>query len=159
MEKISLFGLTFGHKRSCDSVMGGPIFANLVSKYARGFKEKTHEIARREVQRFGVHGEFCLGGGPPRPPPSAVRVKAIGPLVTCLCYVYTMFPPATAAPFQAAVVKTGCTVMGPEGTGYAKVIVVDVVQDLTSHHVKSRFDQGGLKRGCRGRREHSVNAA
>ena len=49
--------------------------------------------------------------------------------------------------------------MGREGTGYAKVIVVDVVQDLTSHHVKSRFDQGGLKRGCRGRREHSVNAA
>ena len=28
-----------------------------------------------------------------------------------------------------------------------------------SHHVKSRFDHGGLKRGCRGRREHSVNAA
>ena len=69
MEKISLFGLTFGHKRSCDSVTGGPIFANLVSKYARGFKEKSHEIARREVQRFSVHGEICLGGGLRGPPP------------------------------------------------------------------------------------------
>ena len=74
-KKISLFGLTFGHKRSSDSVMGGPIFANLVSKYARGFKEKTHEIARREVQRFSVHGEICLGGASEAPPPSAVRVK------------------------------------------------------------------------------------
>ena len=69
MEKISLFGLTFGHKRSCDSVMGGPIFANLVSKYARGFKEKSHEIAWREVERFSVHGEICLGGGLRGPPP------------------------------------------------------------------------------------------
>ena len=42
-----------------------------------------------------------------------------------------MFPAATAAPFQAAVVKTGFDVMGREGTGYAKVIVVDAVQDLT----------------------------
>ena len=32
-EENSHFGLTFGHKRSCDSVMGHPIFANLVSKY------------------------------------------------------------------------------------------------------------------------------
>ena len=69
MEKISLFGLTFGHKRSRDSVMGGPIFANLVSKYPRGFKEKTHEIARREVQRFGVHSKICLGGASEAPPP------------------------------------------------------------------------------------------
>ena len=72
--KISLFGLTFGHKRSRDSVMVGPIFANLVSKYARGFKEKTHEIARREVWRTRRN---LSRGGPPRPPPSAVRVKQI----------------------------------------------------------------------------------
>ena len=70
-----------------------------------------------------------------------------------------MFPAATAAPFQAAVVKTGFDVMGREGTGYAKVIVVAAVQDLTSHHVRSRFDHGSLIRGCRGRREHSVNVA
>ena len=31
--KIEHFGLTFGRKGSCDSVTGGPIFANLVSKY------------------------------------------------------------------------------------------------------------------------------
>ena len=41
-----------------------------------------------------------------------------------------MFPAATAAPFQAAVVKTGFDVMRREGTGYAKVIVVDAGQDL-----------------------------
>ena len=68
-----------------------------------------------------------------------------------------MFPAATAAPFQAAVVKTGFDVMGREGTGYAKVM--DVVQDLTSPHVNSRLDHGGLKRGCRGCREHNVNVA
>ena len=62
-------------------------------------------------------------------------------------------------PPRRAVVKTGFDVMGREGTGYAKVIVVDVVQDLKSPHVNSRLDHGGLKRGCRGRREHSVNAA
>ena len=33
MEKISLFGLTSGHKRSCDSATQSLIFANLVSKH------------------------------------------------------------------------------------------------------------------------------
>ena len=33
-----------------------------------------------------------------------------------LCYVYIMFPAATAAPFQAAVVKTGCAVPCRDGT-------------------------------------------
>ena len=56
-------------------------------------------------------------------------------------------------------VKTGIDVMGREGTGYAKMIVVAAVQDLTSPHVNSRFDHGSLKRGCRGRRERSVNVA
>ena len=32
-KKISLFELTSGHKRSCDSVTGSQISANLVSKY------------------------------------------------------------------------------------------------------------------------------
>ena len=57
-----------------------------------------------------------------------------------------MFPAATAALFQAAVVKTGFDVMGLEGTGYAKVIVVDAVQDITSPHVNSRFDHGAARR-------------
>ena len=38
--------------------------------------------------------------------------------------------------------QKGIDVMGREGTGYAKVIVVDTVQDLTSPHVNSRFDHG-----------------
>ena len=33
MKELSLFGLTFGRKRSLDSVTGGSIFANLVLKY------------------------------------------------------------------------------------------------------------------------------
>ena len=47
---------------------------------------------------------------------------------------------------RGAVVKTGCAVMGREGTGYAKVIVVDAVQDLTSPHDNSRFDHGAARR-------------
>ena len=68
MKKISLFGLTFGRKGSCDSVTGGPIFANLVSNYPQDFKEKSHEAARLKARRFCVCGKICLGG-PPRPPP------------------------------------------------------------------------------------------
>ena len=77
MKKFSLFGLTFGHKRSRDSVTGGPIFANLVSKYPQDFKEKSHEAARLKAWQFCMRGKICLGGGgPPRPPTSAVRVNA-----------------------------------------------------------------------------------
>ena len=72
MNKFSLFGLTFGRKRSCDSVTGGPIFANLVSKYPQFFKEKSHEAARLKARRFCVRGKICLGG-PPRPPPPPVQ--------------------------------------------------------------------------------------
>ena len=73
MEKISLFGLTFGHKRSCDSVMGGPIFANLVSKYARGFKKKTHEIAR--CSGLAYTAKFVKGGASEAPPPLQLGLK------------------------------------------------------------------------------------
>ena len=45
-------------------------------------------------------------------------------------------------PPRRAVVKTGFDVMRREGTGYAKVIVVDAVQDLTTLQVNSRFDHG-----------------
>ena len=79
MKKISHFGLTFGRKRSRDSVMGGLIFANLVSKYLQDFKAKSNEAARLKAWRFCVRGKICLGG-PPRPPPpphSAVRVKRV----------------------------------------------------------------------------------
>ena len=62
MEKFSLFGLTFGRKRSCDSVAGGPIFANLVSKYPQDFKEKSHEAVRLKARRFCMRGKICLGG-------------------------------------------------------------------------------------------------
>ena len=70
-----------------------------------------------------------------------------------------MFPASHGNPVSGRRDQNGIDVMGREGTGSVNVIVVDAGQDLTSHHVKSRFDQGGLKRGCRGRREHSVNAA
>ena len=66
--KFSLFGLTFGCKRPCDSVTGGPIFANLVSNIPHEFKEKSHEVARLKARRFCVHAKICLWG-PPRPPP------------------------------------------------------------------------------------------
>ena len=76
------FGLTFGRKWSHDSVTGGPIFANLVSKYPQDFKEKSNEAAQLKAWRFCVRGKICLGGGgggaseaPPPPPPGAVRVN------------------------------------------------------------------------------------
>ena len=43
--------------------MGGPILANLVSKYLQDFKEKSHEAARLKARRFCVRGKICLGGG------------------------------------------------------------------------------------------------
>ena len=52
------------------SVTGGPIFANLVSKYPQDFKEKCHEAARR----FCVRGKICLGE-PPSPPPTPPPVQ------------------------------------------------------------------------------------
>ena len=67
IKQFSLFGLTFGRKRSHDSVTGGPIFTNLVSNYPQDFKEKSHEAARLKARRFCVHGKICLGG-PLRPP-------------------------------------------------------------------------------------------
>ena len=73
MKKSSLFGLTFGRKRSRDSVTGGLIFANLVSKYPQDFKEKSHEAARLKARRFCVRGKICLGG-PLRPPPPPVQL-------------------------------------------------------------------------------------
>ena len=44
MKKFSLFGLTFGRKKSRDSVTGGPIFANLVSKYPQVFKSHAEWV-------------------------------------------------------------------------------------------------------------------
>ena len=69
MKKFSLFGLTYGRKRSRDSVTGGPIFANLVSKYPQDFKEKSHEAVRLKARRFCVCGKICLRGPPRFPPP------------------------------------------------------------------------------------------
>ena len=67
-KKISLFGLTFGRKRSRDSVTGGPIFANLVSKYPQDFKENSHEAAWLEARRFCMCVNICLEGGLRGPP-------------------------------------------------------------------------------------------
>ena len=40
-ENISLFGLTSGHKRSCDSAMENQIFANLLSNIHIASKKKV----------------------------------------------------------------------------------------------------------------------
>ena len=90
-EKIltfSCFGLTFGRKRSCDSITGGPIFANLVSKYPQDFKEKSQEAVRLKARRFCVRGKICLGGPPSPPPPSAVRVKDSFMVSARFCKIY-----------------------------------------------------------------------
>ena len=73
-KKISLFWLTFGCKRSRDSVTGGPILANLVSKYPQNFKEKSNEAARLKTGRFCVCGKIRLGGPPRSPPPPPVQL-------------------------------------------------------------------------------------
>ena len=69
MKKFSLFGLTFGRKRSRDSVTGGPIFPNLVSNYPQDFKEKSHEAARLKAQQNLSRGEGGGGGDLQGPPP------------------------------------------------------------------------------------------
>ena len=73
----------------------------------------------------------------------------------CLHYV----PGWPRQPVSGRRDQDGIDVMGREGTGYANVIVVDAGQDINVLSRQSRFDHGGLKRGYRGRREHSVNAA
>ena len=63
-QKFSIFGLTWGHKRSLDSVTVLTIFLNLVSKDAQDLKEKKAgssvawnmavRISRRELSRGGL---------------------------------------------------------------------------------------------------------
>ena len=69
IKKFSLFGLTFGRKRSRDSVTGGLIFANLVSKYPQDFKEKVMKQCGWKRGGFACAAKFVWGGGPPPPPP------------------------------------------------------------------------------------------
>ena len=78
-KKSHFLGWPLVAKRSRDSVTGGPIFANLVSKYPQDFKEKSHEAAWLKAREFCVRGKVCLGGGASEapPPPSAVRVNII----------------------------------------------------------------------------------
>ena len=80
MKRFSLFRLTFGCKRSHDSVTGGSIFTNLVSKYPQDFKEKKSWISAAEsrcgftcVTNF-VWGE-PLSPPPPPPPPGQLGLK------------------------------------------------------------------------------------
>ena len=92
MKKFSFFWLTFCLKRSRGSVTGGPIFANLVSKYPQDFKQNSHEAAWLKAWRFFVRGKMCIGGGGASeapPPPSAVRVKRdCRKLVQSTTYMY-----------------------------------------------------------------------
>ena len=74
-QKFSVFGLTWGHKRSRDSVTVLPIFVNLVSKDAQDLKEKSQEVAWRETQRFEFRGENCRGGAMMAPPPVFLGLK------------------------------------------------------------------------------------
>ena len=57
-----------------------------------------------------------------------------------------MFPAGHGNPVSGRRGQNGIDVMRREGTGYAKVIVVDARQDLTYPHVKSRFDHGAPRR-------------
>ena len=66
--------MTFGHKRSCDSVTGGPTFPNLMTKYSQDLKKRSHEAVWLKARWFCVRGKICIGG-PPRPPPPPPPVQ------------------------------------------------------------------------------------
>ena len=73
--KFSIFGLTWGHRRSCDSVMVGPIFVNLMLKDAQDLKEKSQHGVKHGSLNFmakivqgGHHGTPSLFRIKPPPP-------------------------------------------------------------------------------------------
>ena len=83
MKKFSLFGLTFGRKRSRDSVSGGLIFRKLCVKiFARLQRKKSRSGAAESAAVLRVRQNLSRGASEVPPPPSAVRVKC--EISTCL---------------------------------------------------------------------------
>ena len=55
------------------------VTANLVSKDARDFKEKSHETARRDLLALRTYRVKCLGGAESAPHPAFLGLRDIGP--------------------------------------------------------------------------------
>ena len=53
------------------------VTANLVSKDARDFKEKSHETARRDLLALQTYRAKRLGGGGFRPPPAVLGLRRL----------------------------------------------------------------------------------
>ena len=62
------FGLTCIPEKGRGFVTVRAVTANLVSKNARDFKEKSHETARRDLLALRIYHAKCLGGRNPPPP-------------------------------------------------------------------------------------------
>ena len=69
--KLANFGLTCIPEKGRGFVTVGAVTANLVSKDARDFKEKSHETARRDLLALRTCRAKCLGGANSAPPPPA----------------------------------------------------------------------------------------
>ena len=78
------FGLTCVPEKGRGFVMVRAVTANLVSKDARDFKEKSHETARRDLLALWTYRAKRLGGADS---PSLFRVKTTY-LLTCLASIF-----------------------------------------------------------------------
>ena len=84
-QNIANFGLTCVPEKGHGFVTVCAVTANLVSKDARDFKEKS-ETARRDLLALQTYRTKRLGGIPPPPPPSLFRVKVETLLYSALKY-------------------------------------------------------------------------
>ena len=74
-QNIANFGLTCVPEKGHGFVTVRAVTANLVSKDARDFKEKSHETARRDLLALQTYRVKRLGGIPPPPPPASLGLK------------------------------------------------------------------------------------
>ena len=72
-QNLANFGLTRVPEKGRGFVTVRAVTANLVSKDARDFKEKSQETARRDL--LYLSRETSRGRIPPPPPPSLFRVN------------------------------------------------------------------------------------
>ena len=75
-QKWANFGLTFIYKKGRGFITVCAVAANLVSKDAQDFKEKSHETAQWDLHALQTYRAKRLGGQI-LPPPSLFRVKAL----------------------------------------------------------------------------------
>ena len=74
-QNLANFGLTCIPEKGRSFIMVRAVTANLVSKDARDFKEKSHETAQRDLLVLRTYRAKHLGGGFCPPPPAFLGLR------------------------------------------------------------------------------------